>query len=114
MSKVVLSQIDPEKLVNEISERVTANVIRAVKTHQSEQSHYEQFLTVQEAAHFLNLSIPTIYSKVSKGELPVMKRSKRLYFSSQELTQYLKSGRRKSYKDIDLEADKYIKNSHSL
>jgi excisionase family DNA binding protein len=41
----------------------------------------EQLLIVQEAAQFLNLTVPTIYSKVSKGELPVMKRSKRLYFS---------------------------------
>ena len=52
----------------------------------------EQFLTVQEAAQFLNLTVPTIYSKVSKGELPVMKRSKRLYFSSTELMEYLKEG----------------------
>ena len=42
----------------------------------------EQLLTVQQTAKFLNLTVPTIYSKVSKGELPVMKRSKRLYFSS--------------------------------
>jgi excisionase family DNA binding protein len=52
----------------------------------------EQLLTVQEAAQFLNLTVPTIYSKVSKGELPVMKRSKRLYFSNLELMEYLKKG----------------------
>jgi excisionase family DNA binding protein len=42
----------------------------------------EKLLTVQEAAEFLNLSVPTIYLKVSKGEIPFMKRSKRLYFSN--------------------------------
>jgi len=45
----------------------------------------EQLLTVQQAAKFLSLTVPTVYSKVSKNELPVMKRSKRLYFSRTEL-----------------------------
>ena len=56
----------------------------------------EELLTVQEAAAFLSLSVPTIYSKVNKGELPVMKRSKRLYFSNYELMDYLKQGRIKT------------------
>ena len=68
----------------------------------------EQLLTVQEAAKFLNLTVPTIYSKVSKGELPVMKRSKRLYFSSTELMEYLKEGRKKSNAEIEQEAEAYL------
>jgi len=71
----------------------------------------EQLLTVQEAAKFLNLTVPTIYSKVSKGELPVMKRSKRLYFSSTELMEYLKEGRKKSNAEIEQEAEAYLSNN---
>ena len=71
----------------------------------------EQLLTVQEAAQFLNLTVPTIYSKVSKGELPVMKRSKRLYFSSTELMEYLKEGRKKSNAEIEAEAQAYLSNN---
>ena len=56
----------------------------------------DQLLGVQDAAKFLNLSTPTIYSKVSKGELPFMKRSKRLYFSKIELMEYIKNGRSNS------------------
>lgn len=75
----------------------------------------EQLLTVQEAAQFLNLKVPTIYSKVSKGELPVMKRSKRLYFSSSELMEYLKEGRKKSNAEIEQEAEAYLsKNKKAL
>ena len=73
--------------------------------------HPEQLLTVQEAARFLNLTVPTIYSKVSKGELPVMKRGKRLYFSSTELMEYLKEGRKKSNAEIEAEAEAYLLNS---
>jgi len=68
----------------------------------------EKLLTIQEAAEFLTLSVPTIYSKVSKGELPVMKRSKRLYFSRTELLQYLKAGRKKSNTEIEREAEAYL------
>ena len=68
----------------------------------------EQLLTIQEAAGFLKLAVPTIYSKVSKGELPVMKRSKRLYFSSTELMEYLKRGRKKSNAEIEHEAAAYM------
>ena len=53
----------------------------------------ENFLTVNEAARFLSLSKFTIYSKVSKGEIPFMKRSKRLYFSKIALIEYIKVGK---------------------
>ncbi len=71
----------------------------------------EQLLTVPEAAEFLNLKVPTIYSKISKGELPVMKRGKRLYFSSTELMEYLKAGRKKSYAEIEQETEAYLSNN---
>ena len=70
--------------------------------------HLEQLLSIQQAAEFLSLSVPTLYSKVSKGELPVMKRSKRLYFSRTELMEYIKEGRKKSNAEIEAEAEAYL------
>lgn len=74
----------------------------------------EQPFTVEQAAEFLNLSVPTIYGKVSKGELPVMKRGKRLYFSSKELLAYLKGGRKKTNQELAEEAEQYFKNKKGL
>ena len=71
----------------------------------------EQLLNVQGAAKFLGLTVPTIYSKVSKNELPVMKRGKRLYFSSIELLEYIKSGRKKSNAEIEAEAERHLLNT---
>jgi excisionase family DNA binding protein len=71
----------------------------------------EQFLNVRETAKFLKLADSTIYSKVSKGELPVMKRGKRLYFSTSELMQYIKEGRKKSNAQIEAEAQAYLSNN---
>jgi excisionase family DNA binding protein len=78
------------------------------KQEQPAAEHPEKPLNVQEAAQFLNLTVATIYSKVSKGELPVMKRSKRLYFSSTELMAYLKDGRKKSNAEIEADADAFL------
>ena len=84
------------------------------KSEQKATPPAEQLLTVQEAADFLHLSVPTVYSKVSKGELPVMKRSKLLYFSRNDLINYIKEGRKKTNSEIEAEADNYLtKNKRS-
>jgi excisionase family DNA binding protein len=89
------------------------NLILNLKQSQDTESKVqtEQLLTAQEAAKFLNLSLATIYSKVSRNELPVMKRSKRLYFSSTELLIYLKAGRKKSNSEIEAEAEAFLLNT---
>lgn len=53
----------------------------------------DELLSITEAAKLLNLSVATIYSKVSRNEIPVCKKGKRLYFSKQELTQWIHSGK---------------------
>ena len=67
-----------------------------------------ELLTVKDAAQFLHLSVPTIYGLISKGGLPVMKRSKRCYFSKTDLIGYLKQGRKKSASETNHEANNYI------
>lgn len=68
----------------------------------------EQFFTVREAAEFLSLTVPTLYTKCSRNTIPFMKRGNRLYFSSTELMEYLKEGRRKSTSEIEAEAEAYL------
>jgi len=76
---------------------------------QSQQAETDELLTVQDAAKFLSLTVPTVYGLISKGELPVMKRSKRCYFSKVELIDYLKQGRRKTLAETAIEAERYCK-----
>jgi excisionase family DNA binding protein len=75
---------------------------------QGEQPETDELLTVQDTAKFLRLSVSTVYTLISKGELPVMKRSKRCYFSKVELINYLKQGRRKTVSETASEADTYL------
>ena len=76
---------------------------------QGEQDATDELLTVQDTAKFLSLSVPTVYTLISKGELPVMKRSKRCYFSKVELINYLKQGRKKTLAETASEAENYLK-----
>jgi excisionase family DNA binding protein len=68
----------------------------------------EEILTVQEAADFLHLSVPTLYGKVHSKEVPFSKPGKRLYFSKAELTAWVQSGRQKTAAEVSAEAAKYI------
>ena len=111
MTNYVLSPIDPEILINRISEKVTASILNAVRNEQTAKEQKEKLLTVKETAEFLSLSVATIYSKCSKGELEYFKRSKRLYFSSIQLMDYLKEGHNKSNSEIEKEAEAYLLNN---
>lgn len=72
------------------------------------QPEAEILLTVKEAAKFLSLTVPTIYGLVHHAEIPVNKRGKRLYFSRQELTAWIKTGRKKTNDEILKEAESYF------
>jgi len=76
---------------------------------QGEQPETDELLTVQDTAKFLSLSVPTVYALISKGELPVMKRSKRCYFSKAELIAYLRQGRKRTLTETATEAEHYCK-----
>lgn len=111
MDKTVFISLPIEDLQTVIIDCVNSCLKNNTQESKPTTEKPEQLLTVQEAAQFLNLTVPTIYSKVSKGELPVMKRSKRLYFSSTELMEYLKEGRKKSNAEIEAEAQAYLSNN---
>ena len=114
MNKTVLISLPIEDLQTVIIDCVNSCLKNNKQTNTKPTEKPEQFLNIQEAAQFLNLTVPTIYSKVSKRELPCMKRGKRLYFSSAELTEYIKEGRKKSYAEIEQEADEYLSNKKGL
>src|SRR5690606_37667387 len=105
---VILQGITAEDLSKLIAKEIRKVLSDAIP--QPEQSEAkDRLMTVQEASDFLQLSVPTIYSKVSRRELPFMKRSKRLYFSEVDLLEYLKAGRQMTVSEIENEAINYLK-----
>ena len=82
--------------------------LRHLNNQPANQTGKDEVLTVKDAAAFLSLSVPTIYGLICKGDLPVMKRSKRCYFSKSELINYLKEGRKKTNVEATKAADDYL------
>lgn len=66
-------------------------------------------IDIDEAAEILKLAKPTVYTKVSKREIPCIKHGKRLLFYRSELLSYIQQGRRKTVKDIEAEVPSLLK-----
>lgn len=96
------------KAVTDLQESVNEIKRLLLERSNEPQPEADELLTVQDTAKFLSLSVPTVYGLISKGELPVMKRSKRCYFSKIELLNYLKQGRKKTFAETASEADAYL------
>lgn len=90
MTEQVLFSLPLEKL-EPIFKKWIKSAIREME--QANTPPGEELLTIEQAAEFLSLTKPTIYTMVSSGIIPSMKRSKRLYFYREDLTNYIKRGR---------------------
>ena len=107
---MIIIQLDSEQLSGLIQ-----NSVRKVlsETHTKENGNApeppDQLLTIKQAGEMLCLSVPTLYGLVQHKEIPVSKRGKRLYFSKQELTDWVKAGRKKTNAEITAEAETYVK-----
>ncbi|PCJ66092.1 MAG: hypothetical protein COA58_08440 [Bacteroidetes bacterium] len=73
----------------------------------SEQS--DAIFTVDQLAEFLDLSKPSIYAKISNGELPVIKKQKRCYFFKADIIDYLRKDRVKPNYEIEEQVSQIIK-----
>ena len=78
------------------------------KQFHTSSAQQDGLLNTEEAAKFLKLAVSTIYNPSSKGELPVMKRGKRLYFSTADLNDYVRQGLRRSNDQIELDAIEHL------
>lgn len=61
-------------------------------------------LSIREAADYVNLAVPTLYTLVNKRKIPYTKKGKRLYFSKMELKDWLWQGRKKTNSELEAEA----------
>jgi len=68
--------------------------------HGTQQAGPDQPINIKEAADFLDLAVPTVYSKVSRKEIPVNKKGKRLYFYKSELEEWIRQGRKQTFSEL--------------
>lgn len=88
-------------------EELKSILLEKLANPQPASNEADDLLTIEEAAEMLRLAVPTVYGLVSRRAVPYMKKGKRLFFSKNELTQWLKTGRRKTSEEIAKEAGRY-------
>lgn len=100
---------NPFSVIDKRLDRIESLVLELTsKGTQPAPPNTPDLVCIDEAALLLNLAKPTVYNLVSMGKIPVMKKSKRLYFSRDELLKWLRTGRRKTVEEIEEEARAYV------
>lgn len=89
MDKIILSTpLELSTLIKETLERV----LSSTKVIKAQSDELPEILNVTQAAGYLNLAKQTLYGFTSKGEIPHIKRGKKLYFKKSELTHWIEEG----------------------
>lgn len=88
------------KNIDERLEKIEELLNKRFQTQISE----EDYISAKNASVLLNFTLSTLYSKVCRREIPFYKQGNRLYFSRQELSDWIKDGRKKTLIDIDISA----------
>ena len=60
----------------------------------------DQLFNIEEASAYLHLAKTTIYNLVSKGIIPYLKRSKKLYFSKIALSAWVREGEKPTQEEF--------------
>lgn len=76
---------------------------------QPKEQQDNQLLSITEAAEFLKVTVPALYTKVSRQQIPVSKPGKRLYFNKTELKKWILASRKKTLAELKIEAEEHIK-----
>lgn len=81
--------------------------IKSLILESSTVQHGDKLMTISETSDFLHVQKQTLYSYVSKGIIPNHKRAGRLYFSQNDLIEWVKAGNKRAF-DVEEEAQKII------
>jgi len=86
-----------------------AEIEQVLAIKKQSEDKFNEIMDVTEAGMFLKLTRSTIYTKVSRGELPAFKSGKRLLFSKTELLEHIQLNKKMSSYQLKKEADLRIR-----
>jgi excisionase family DNA binding protein len=108
MENLVFTQLSITE-VRELFREELANFF-AENTIGENKTDLDDISGIDLAVELTGLAKPTIYSLCSERKIPHSKQGKRLYFSRQDLLEWIKNGKRKTQSEIAIEADNYGQN----
>jgi excisionase family DNA binding protein len=105
MKEILLTQITTDDISSIVRDELQKFFADKHETAQS-----DELGGIELAIKITGLAKSTIYCLCSSREIPHSKRGKLLYFSRNELNEWLKSGKRKTQAEISIEAGNFGKN----
>ncbi|WP_191089047.1 helix-turn-helix domain-containing protein [Arenibacter lacus] len=75
------------------------------------QPEIEVPIPIDEVVPITGLTKPTLYGYVQRNEIPYHKKGNRLYFFKSEIIDWIKTGRQKTIKELQADADAYLSNN---
>jgi excisionase family DNA binding protein len=97
--------------LNQINKRLAELEILLTKEKTIENK--VQFINRKEVCELLNIGQMTLYGYVSKKLIPYYKFGRELQFDKQEIIDWIKSTRRQTFKEIEFQAENYIKRTNN-
>jgi predicted DNA-binding transcriptional regulator AlpA len=80
------------------------------KRTEATQNEIEKPIKLDDVVKLTGLTKPTLYGYVQRNELPHFKKGNRLYFFKSEIIDWIKTGKKKTQKEIEAEANAYLSN----
>jgi excisionase family DNA binding protein len=106
MNNPILTQPSLEEMRQMLREELNtflSNVPDSINANQP-----QELLNIAGASKYLNLTPYSIYNLVHRREIPYMKRAKRLYFSKEELRQWVEEGRKPTQATLKATAEMHL------
>ena len=100
------------EVVRQLFEMVENIEVMMQKLQPAENNELD-LMDVTQAATHLKITPAALYTKVSRKEIQHSKVGRRLYFSHEDLKNYIASGKRKTSAEIAAEANSRYKNYYS-
>lgn len=86
MTNTILIQLSTDEL-----QKIIKTAVSQVISENKPATQEDKLLDINQAADFLKVSIPTIYAKTSKNQIPYHKTGKRLYFVQSQLMDWIQN-----------------------
>lgn len=102
MNEITFNELP--KVVSQLADKLNSIEKLLLDQYNKQKPAENKFLSIKEASELISLSVPTIYGLVHRSAIPCMKRNKRLYFSRQELSEWITSGRKSLRSEIEADA----------
>lgn len=109
MQAVTITQITLDELEHLFDKSVEKIYIKNQTTFQPET---ETPIGLEEVELITGYAKPTLYGKVQRNELPHHKKGNRLYFFKTEIIEWIKTGKQKTNKELEVETDEYLSNKN--